>query len=178
MASRFPLPAPSVSRTRELVSSAILRRFILRAARACRLFPVAEQSETLYDAAGNRVQSTTWQRFHDATGTGPLHGPKAAQPRARRTYACLWRDAIGREIAAADYGTIGGAALVRPEVPPASSETVLVTRTVHASTGHPVLSGNEGTAFPFGLAARWSAGLACFRAPAGLRPPSALVAAK
>jgi YD repeat-containing protein len=98
---------------------------------------VVEQGETLFDVAGNRVQSTAWQRFHDATGTGPLNGPSGSDPKARRTYACFWLDATGRGIAAADYGTNGGVVLVRPEVPPATSETVLVTITRHASTGEP-----------------------------------------
>lgn len=98
---------------------------------------VVEQQETLYDAAGNRVQSTSWQRLHDATGTGALNGPTGAQPCARRSYACDWFDALGRGIAAADYGTHGGALLVRPETPPATSEEVLVTRTRYAGAGEP-----------------------------------------
>ncbi len=96
---------------------------------------VVEQGETLYDAAGNTVMLTAWQRFHDATGTGPLNGPSGAQPRARRSFLARWCDAIGRETTRADYGTHGGAALARPEVPPAASVTVLVTRTIHADTG-------------------------------------------
>lgn len=98
---------------------------------------VVEQQETLYDAAGNTVQSVAWQRFHDATGNGALNGPTGSQPKARRTYVSAWQDALGREIASADYGTNGGAVLVRPDVPPATSETVLVTSTRYATTGEP-----------------------------------------
>ena len=111
---------------------------------------VVEQSETLYDAAGNYIQNTAWQRFHDATGSGALNGPSGSQPRARRTYACWWQDAIGREIATSDYGTNGGAVLVRPEVPPATSEEVLVTRTRHASTGE-----TGAVIDPMGTETRW-----------------------
>jgi YD repeat-containing protein len=98
---------------------------------------VVEQTETLYDAAGDTVQATAWQRFHDATGNGPLNGPTGPDPKARRTYACFWQDAIGRGIASADYGTNGGAILLRPEVPPPTSEEVLVTVTRYATTGEP-----------------------------------------
>jgi YD repeat-containing protein len=111
---------------------------------------VVEQGETLYDGAGNRVQSTAWQRFHDATETGPLNGPSGPDPKAIRRFACWWQDAIGREIAAADYGTNGGAVLVRPLVPPATSETVLVSRTIHASTGEP-----GAMIDPMGTETRW-----------------------
>lgn len=111
---------------------------------------VVEQSETVYNAAGQAIQSASWQRFHDATGTGPLNGPTGSQPRARRTYACWWQDAIGREIASADYGTNGGAVLVRPEVPPSTSEEVLVTITRHASTGEP-----GAVIDPMGTETRW-----------------------
>ncbi len=95
---------------------------------------VVEQSENAFDAAGNRILRTAWQRFHDATGSGALNGPTGSQPRGRRTFLAWWRDAIGREIAVADYGTNGGAVLERTEVPPATSETVLVTRTRYAGT--------------------------------------------
>lgn len=111
---------------------------------------VVEQSETLYDAAGNTVQSTAWQRFHDATGSGALNGPSGSQPKARRTYACRWQDALGREIAAAVYGTNGGAVLARPSVPPSTSEEVLVTITRHASTGEP-----GAVIDPMGTETRW-----------------------
>lgn len=111
---------------------------------------VVEQSETVYNAAGQAIQSASWQRFHDATGAGPLNGPTGSQPRARRTYACWWQDAIGREIASADYGTNGGSVLVRPEVPPSTSEEVLVTITRHASTGEP-----GAVIDPMGTETRW-----------------------
>jgi len=96
---------------------------------------VVEQAETLYNAVGSTIQSTAWQRFHDAIGAGALNGPGGAQPKGRRTFTCWWQDAIGREIAVADYGTNGGSALIWPAVPPSSSEGVLVTHTRHASTG-------------------------------------------
>ncbi|OYV91752.1 MAG: hypothetical protein B7Z73_05335 [Planctomycetia bacterium 21-64-5] len=36
---------------------------------------IMEQVETLYDGASNVIQTTTRQRFHNATGTGPLTEP-------------------------------------------------------------------------------------------------------
>jgi YD repeat-containing protein len=111
---------------------------------------VVEQSETVYNAAGQPIQSASWQRFHDATGNGPLNGPSGPDPKAIRRNTCWWQDAIGREIAAADYGTNGGAVLVRPEVPPSTSEEVLVTITRHASTGEP-----GAVIDPMGTETRW-----------------------
>ena len=89
---------------------------------------VLEQSETTYDAASNPIVTTTRLRHHDATGLGELTTPQGAQPRARVTYTASWQDGIGRTVAAADYGTNGGTALSRPAVPPAASDTVLVSK--------------------------------------------------
>ena len=96
---------------------------------------VVEQNETTYDRGGNVVLATRFERLHDATGTGPLHGPHGTQPRARRSYLTLYHDAIGRHRFAADYGTNGGAELDRPETPPTPSETVLVSETRYAADG-------------------------------------------
>jgi YD repeat-containing protein len=111
---------------------------------------VVDQSESVYNAAGSTILSIRWQRFHDATGSGALNGPSGSQPRAIRQYSCWWQDAIGREIASADYGTNGGAVLVRPEVPPSTSEEVLVSRTRHASTGE-----TGAVIDPMGTETRW-----------------------
>ena len=74
---------------------------------------VIEQSETLYDEAGQVIASPMFQRFHDTTGTGPLGGPNdEEQPKGRRTYTATWFDPIGRVVASADYGTNGGACLL------------------------------------------------------------------
>ena len=62
----------------------------------------------------------------------------------------LAKDALGRGIAAADYGTNGGAVLARPSVPPSTGEEVLVTITRHASTGEP-----GAVIDPMGTETRW-----------------------
>jgi RHS repeat-associated protein len=98
---------------------------------------VIEQSENSYDDASNLLLATARQRFHDATGTGPLNGPTGIQPLARVTYAAQWADPIGRQHVQADYGTNGGAELTRPALAPEPSDTVLITRTHYAQDGQP-----------------------------------------
>ncbi len=111
---------------------------------------VLEQTENTWDAASNLIQTTQRQRFEDATGTGALNGPNAAQPKARVSYSASWQDGIGRTRASADYGTNGGAAFTRPALIPEGSDTVLVSRTQFAGDGEP----NETTA-PDGTRTRW-----------------------
>src|SRR5262249_14357870 len=41
---------------------------------------VLRQVETAYDGNGNVLATTTRDRFHDATGTGPLGGPTTGVP--------------------------------------------------------------------------------------------------
>lgn len=96
---------------------------------------ILEQNETGYDAAGNVIQVTARQRYHNATGTGALGDPGSAQPKARVTYNANWHDALGRVVAMANYGTNGGAALARPATIPARSDTCLVTSTLYNSAG-------------------------------------------
>ena len=80
-------------------------------------------------------QTTTRQRFPDATGTGELTTPGGSQPKARVSYAAVWYDEVGRPVASADYGTNGGAAFTRPDSAPSSSDTVLVSTTEYNSSG-------------------------------------------
>lgn len=98
---------------------------------------VIEQSENSFDDASNVLLTTARQRFHDATGTGPLQGPSGLEPLARVTYVAQWADPIGRPRVQADYGTNGGADLVRPVLAPDPSDTVLVSRTDYAQDGQP-----------------------------------------
>ena len=46
------------------------------------------------------------------------------------TYAALWPDGIGRQVAVGNYGTNGNTALARPDVAPPSSTAVLVSSVV------------------------------------------------
>lgn len=98
---------------------------------------VIEQTEIGYDEAGNILLTTARQRYLDATGTGPLQGPNGLEPLARVTYVAQWADPIGRLRTQANYGTNGGAELVRPAVAPAPSDTILVSRTDYAQDGLP-----------------------------------------
>ena len=98
---------------------------------------ILEQVENQYDPAGNVILTITRQRYHNAPAnqTGPLNDPSTT-PKARVTYVAFYHDPIGRIIATADYGTNGGVALTRPPLIPASSDTVLVTRTKYDRAGN------------------------------------------
>lgn len=97
---------------------------------------IFEQTETVYDAASNVIFVIRRQRFHDATGTGPLNGPNGPQPKSRDSFTAMWQDGIGRTIATANYGTnnnIGPP--TRPELPPQSSNLILVSQTRYNERG-------------------------------------------
>jgi RHS repeat-associated protein len=96
---------------------------------------IVEQVETVYDDAGNVLQTTTRQRFHNATGAGELTSPSGVQPKARVTYAAMYHDEIGRQIAVANYGTYGGATFSRASVVPTRTDTILVTSTDYNDAG-------------------------------------------
>ena len=96
---------------------------------------ILEQTESTYDAAGNLIAGTARQRYHNATGVGPLGTPTSSGPQARVVYAASWFDPIGRQIATADFGTNGGAALLRPADVPARSDTCLVSETLYDAAG-------------------------------------------
>ncbi len=98
---------------------------------------VVEQSETAYDRGGNAILATRRERLPDATGTGALGTVSGAQPRARVSYLSTWHDAIGRPRYVGNYGTNGGAALERPDLPPAPSDIVLISETRYAADGQP-----------------------------------------
>ena len=88
-----------------------------------------EQTETTYDEASNVIQTTSRQRLHNATGTGELTSPSGSQPKARVSYTAFWPDPVGRQIAAADYGTNGGNSFSRLDTVPTGSKTALVSET-------------------------------------------------
>lgn len=98
---------------------------------------IVEQTETAYDEAGSAIQTTTRQRFHNATGLGPLTQAGGAQPQARVTYTAMYPDGVGRQQAVADYGTNGDTPLVRSATIPARSDTVLVNSTAYNNRGEP-----------------------------------------
>ena len=96
---------------------------------------IVEQVETTYDDAGNVLQTTTRQRYHNATGTGELTTPSGSQPKARVTYQATYHDEIGRQVAVADYGTYGGATFSRASVVPNRTDTILVSSTEYNDAG-------------------------------------------
>ena len=96
---------------------------------------VLEQSENVFDAASNTIESRMRKRLDTATGTGSLQGPTGSQPQSRVSYQMYWPDAIGRQRNAADYGTNGGLPPARHGVAPARSDTILVSTTLYKDSG-------------------------------------------
>ncbi|MGH7134882.1 MAG: hypothetical protein ACREHD_04030, partial [Pirellulales bacterium] len=101
---------------------------------------IVEQFETAWDEASNVIQTATRQRFHNATGLGPLTQPGGCQPQARVTYTAMYPDGIRRNQALADYGTNGDVPLARSDTIPASSDTVHVSLTLYNDRGEPYQS--------------------------------------
>ena len=95
---------------------------------------ILQQDEYGYDAARNLNQTTTRQRFHNATGTGVLDGT-STEPRSRVSYLCFWPDALGREQGRANYGTNGASSFSRPTTIPTRSDTALVSTTAFNTRG-------------------------------------------
>ena len=95
---------------------------------------VLQQAETTYDAAGNVLQTTARQRFHDETGTGALGSPSSGV-HARVSYSALYYDLGNRLVASVEVGTNGGSAYTRPSSVPSRSDTVLVTSTEYNAAG-------------------------------------------
>jgi RHS repeat-associated protein len=98
---------------------------------------ILEQAETVFDNAGNAIQVTARQRYHNAvdTQTGPLQDPDTT-PKARVTYAASYPDPLGRVVAMANYGTNGGTALTRSATIPTASDTILVNLTRYDDAGN------------------------------------------
>lgn len=96
---------------------------------------VFTQSVTEYDDVGNVIFSTSSQRIHTATGTGKLNGPGGSQPKSRDSYVIAWHDELGRTTESANYGTNGGSVPSRGFTAPASSDTILVSKTIYNADG-------------------------------------------
>jgi RHS repeat-associated protein len=95
---------------------------------------VLEQEQAVYDADGNVIETIHRQRFHNASGTGPLGSPTSGVG-ARVYYAASYYDAADRLTANVDVGTDGGTAWTRPAMPPVPSDTVLVMSYVYNGAG-------------------------------------------
>jgi YD repeat-containing protein len=95
---------------------------------------VLEQEQTIYDADSNVIETIDSQRFHNATGTGPLGTPTSGIG-ARVYYTADYYDNADRLIADVNAGTNGGTAWTQPSSVPASSATLLVTQYVYNAAG-------------------------------------------
>ncbi len=101
---------------------------------------VVEQTVTDYDAASGVTASRRFLRLPDTSGNGELHYPHpeggtATPPLGRPYCTCFWQDPVGRTVATADYGSNGGSAVTRPQIIPASTDIVLVSRTTYDDAG-------------------------------------------
>ncbi|MCB1077381.1 MAG: RHS repeat-associated core domain-containing protein, partial [Verrucomicrobiae bacterium] len=65
-------------------------------------------------------------------------------------YMANWYDGVGRNVASANFGTCGGAVLIRPDVSPERSDTVLVSSTRYKDDGEA-----NATIDPMGVETRW-----------------------
>ena len=95
---------------------------------------VLEQTEMTYDGDDNVILTTTRERFHNETATGPLANATTA-PHARVSYMAAYYDAADRLTATVDVGTNGGSAYTRPSSVPTPSNTVLVTSQTYNAAG-------------------------------------------
>jgi RHS repeat-associated protein len=98
---------------------------------------VMEQQEMQWDKASNLVSTIAKQRFDSALDTqvGELGSPSTA-PMARVSYFASYADAVGRSVAAANYGTNGGVVWSRSETIPLASDTILVSLTFYDEAGN------------------------------------------
>ncbi|OWK35000.1 Alkaline phosphatase [Fimbriiglobus ruber] len=87
---------------------------------------VLTQTQTIYDADGNAIETVTSDRDDNATGTGTLGTPTSGV-HARVSYMASYFDAANRDVADVNVGTNGGSAWTRPGSVPTASSTVLVT---------------------------------------------------
>ncbi len=87
---------------------------------------VLEQTQTVYDANSNVIETIDSQRSPDASGTGPL-APSTDGVEAVVYYTATYYDAADRPVADVDVGTNGGTAWTRPDDVPSRSDDVLVT---------------------------------------------------
>jgi RHS repeat-associated protein len=89
---------------------------------------ILEQQDIAFDAASNAIQVAVRKRYHNAPAAqvGALGDPSTT-PNARVAYSAVYPDSLGRAVATADYGTNGGASLMRSSTIPARSDTCLVS---------------------------------------------------
>ena len=101
---------------------------------------VLQEAVLSYDDVGNVVELATYERRHDASGTGLLSSNTSA---ARVTTLTAWYDAAHRTTHVVDFGT-GTPTGTAPE--PNTSDNYLVTKAVYNASGRPFeVIDNAGT---------------------------------
>ena len=100
---------------------------------------VLSETVNTYNLAGEVIQTTSYERAHDASATGLLS--EAAAPQSRVSYSAVWQDMHGRPTHQAFYGTHGGSPFTRPASPPEPDSSpgvppgVLVSKTAYDAAG-------------------------------------------
>ncbi|MBB5036796.1 RHS repeat domain-containing protein [Prosthecobacter dejongeii] len=96
---------------------------------------VIKEDWTVYNPAGQEVETSSRARFDDTDGFGPLKGPHGEQPKSRDTFIATYRDPIGRLRYSVNCGTNGGAPFVRSPVHHLPSDIILVSEQQYAVDG-------------------------------------------
>lgn len=98
---------------------------------------ILQQIEYIYDDVANLIETIRRQRYHNAAPSeaGRLGDPSTT-PEARVDYMAFYADAIGRNIASANYGTHAGVPLTRSATIPARSDTTLINSLVYDEAGN------------------------------------------
>lgn len=94
---------------------------------------VIEQTQPAYDAAGNVIGSYRWQRYdNELTSYTGVLGNTTTHPYAWLSFVANWYDQVNRPIATCNYGSNN---FTRPNGPPSSSSTALVSTTTYNVRG-------------------------------------------
>jgi len=98
---------------------------------------VIEETVLSFDAAGNVLQQTHYERSSAAAVPAGDLATGWLAANSRRTFVAVWYDLANRKTTLADYGTNGNASFARPATPPApnSSSNILVTKFEYEAGG-------------------------------------------
>jgi RHS repeat-associated protein len=97
---------------------------------------VLEATRYTYDDASRIILQETFQRFHDATGTGFLQPNYGLSNPSRSYFTAMFYDAANRLTNVVDVGTFGGAIFSHPGIVPTGDDDTLVTSYYYDAAGY------------------------------------------